>query len=159
MVEALAAVRHAGHVAPVTGRDFTATAVDPASVHLLSGVAQPANTLHGDDPLTLWLAPGRVMVVAFNVRVLPPGDFVSDITDGQAVWRMSGGNVDAVLAMGTSLDRALLAPGHCAQTIFAGVRALLYPHDSGMYLQVERPLAAFVADWLKQAATALEGIS
>lgn len=159
MVEMLAAVRHAGHVAPVIGRDFTAIAVDPISIHLLSGIEQQPNTVEGDDPLTIWMAPGRVMVVAFKSCVLPAADFASDITDGLVVWRMSGGEVNAVLAMGTTLDRALLTPGRCAQTIFAGVRALLYPHDNAIYLQVERPLAAFVADWLKQAATALGGIS
>ena len=159
MVERLAAVLHAASVAPIRGHDFTAVAVDPASIHLLSGANQPANTAEGDDPVRLWVAPDQVMIVAFSAPARPDGDFVSDITDGQAIWRMSGGNVDAVLAMGTTLDPDLLAPGRCAQTIFAGVRALIYQHDGAMYLQVERPLAAFMADWLTQAATALEGMS
>jgi len=58
--------------------------------------------------------------------------------------------------MGSSLDPALLAPGRCAQTIFAGVKVVLYRHDEALRLHVERPLAAHVLARLHEASSALE---
>ena len=61
--------------------------------------------------------------------------------------------------MGSTLDPALLRPGRCAQTLFAGVRVVLLPRPDALHLLVERPLARFLRDWFRQAATALEGAS
>ena len=131
--------------------------IGPASIHLVSGRGQAANTAEGQDPVSLWLAPDRVLVVGWTRPAEVAGAFVSDITEGQVVFRLAGPNVAALLAMATSLDPALLAPGRCAQTLFAGVRGLLYRHGDGLCLHVDRPLARFVADWLAQAETAFEG--
>ena len=131
--------------------------VVPASLHLVSGRVQAANTAEGHDPVSLWLAPDRVLVVGWAQPAEVEGAFVSDITDGQVVFRLSGPNIADLLAMATTLDPTLLAHGRCAHTLFAGVRALLYRYGDGVCLHVDRPLARFVADWLAQAATALEG--
>ena len=112
----------------------------PMSLHLVSGGNQPANSVVGDDPAWLWLAPRRALVVGFAHAATPSGDFVSDITDGQAVFVLA--HPDAIIAMATSLDPALLAPGCCAQTIFAGVKALLWrrgrPRCNGLGLRKAR---------------------
>jgi len=131
--------------------------VTPASLHLVSGPVQAPNTAEGDDPVTLWLAPDRVLVVGWAQPAEVTGGFVSDITDGQIVFQLSGPNVADVMAMGTTLDPALLAPGRCAQTLFAGVRALVYRRGDAVCVHVDRPLARFVADWLAQTATAFAG--
>ncbi len=129
--------------------------ITPASIHLVSGGDQAANTVTGDDPARLWLAPGRALVVGFGRAVAPDGSFVSDITDGQAVFALT--NADDIIAMATTLDPALLAPGLCAQTIFAGVKGLLWRRGDVILLHVDRPLGTYIAAWLAQAGTALKG--
>ncbi len=131
------------------------TVIAPASLHLVSGGDQAANSVVGDDPARLWLTPKRALVVAFDHAVAPDGDFVSDVTDGQTIFALV--NADDVIAMATTLDPALLAPGLCAQTMFAGVKALLWRRGNRVLLHVDRPLGNFVAAWLAKAATALEG--
>ncbi len=159
MVDALTPHWPADAICTVSVTGFSATLITPTAIHMLSGRDQPANTARGDDPVSLWLSPGRVLVVGFTDATPPAGNFVSDLTHGQAVFRLTGAALADILAMGTSLDPALLAPGHCAQTLFAGVKTLLYRHGEALHLHVDRPLAAFVAAWLAQAATALEGFS
>jgi len=127
-----------------------------ASIHLVAGGDQPANSVVGDDPAHLWLAPGRALVVGFERAAKPDGDFVSDVTDGQAVFALS--RAEDILAMATTLDPALLEPGLCAQTVFAGVKVLLWRRGGTMLLHVDRPLGNYIAAWLTQAATALEGV-
>ena len=139
-------------------QSFTApNVVTPDSLHLVSGRVQAPNSVEGTDPVSVWLAPDRVLVVGWAQPAVVAGGFASDITDAQVVFRLTGPHCNDVLAMGTSLDPALLAPGRCAQTLFAGVRGLLYRHGDAVCLHVDRPLARFVADWLAQAATAFEG--
>ena len=128
----------------------------PASIHLVAGGNQPANTVVGDDPARLWLAPGRALVVGFRHPVVPDGGFVSDVTDGQAVFALA--DADDIISMATTLDPALLASGFCAQTMFAGVKVLLWRRGDAVLLHVDRPLGNYLAAWLKQAATALEGV-
>lgn len=130
-------------------------AITPASIHLVSGGDQVANTVVGDDPARLWLAPHRALVVGFGQVVIPDGDFVSDVSDGQAVFALAG--ADDILAMATTLDPALLAPGLCAQTMFAGVKSLLWRRGNVVLLHVDRPLGNYIAAWLAQVATAFEG--
>ena len=127
----------------------------PASIHLVSGGDQATNTVAGDDPARLWLAPGQALVIGFAQAVAPDGGFVSDITDGQAVFALT--DADDIIAMATTLDPALLAPGFCAQTIFAGVKVLLWRRGDVILLHVDRPLGNYIAAWLAQAGTALEG--
>jgi heterotetrameric sarcosine oxidase gamma subunit len=115
-------------------------------------VAQPANTRLGDDPYTLWLAPDRALQVGGSA----PDGFVSDITDGLAVFDIVGPRASDVVAMGCTLTPALLAPGRCAQTVFGGVKILIYAFGDGFRLHVERPFAAFILEWLQQATTALQ---
>ena len=129
--------------------------ITPASLHLVSGGDQAANTVVGDDPVWLWLAPRRALVVGFARAAVPVGGFVSDVTDGQAVFALA--NADDIIAMATSLDPALLAPGLCAQTVFAGVKALLWRRGDTVLLHVDRPLGPYIAAWLAKAGTALEG--
>jgi len=127
----------------------------PASIHLVSGPEQAPNSVVGDDPAWLWLAPRRALVVGFDRAAGPEGEVVSDITDGQAVFVLS--NPEDIIAMATTLAPALLAPGRCAQTIFAGVKVLLWRRGDTTLLHVDRPLATYIAAWLAKAATALQG--
>lgn len=112
--------------------------------------AQPPNTRVGDDPCTLWLAPDR----ALQVGGAPPDGFASDVSDGLAVFEIAGPRAAELIAMGCTLP--IPAAGRCAQSVFAGVHALIYPHGDSVRLHVERSLAAYVLTWLQQATTALQ---
>jgi sarcosine oxidase gamma subunit len=129
--------------------------IQPASIHLVSGRDQAANSVVGSAPASLWLAPKRALVVAFDRAVTPDGEFVSDVTDGQTVFALA--NPDDIIAMATTLDPALLAPGLCAQTLFAGVKALLWRRGDMMLVHVDRPLGNYLAAWLAKAGSALQG--
>ena len=109
---------------------------------------QAPNTMIGHDPYTLWLAPDR----ALQVGGAPPPGFVSDMTDGLAVFELSGPRARDVIAMSTTL--APPEPGACAQTLFGGVRVLIYPYGATFRIHVERQLAAFLLAWFQQAASA-----
>lgn len=132
----------------------TVRVLDPAGqFYVTGGDALAPNTRGGADPYALWLAPDRTLVVG-NTR--PAGDFVSDVTDGLALFEITGPHAGEILAMGTTLDLALVAPGRCAQTLFGGVKVVLYSHGGGFRLHAERQFASFLLEFLAQAASALE---
>jgi len=120
---------------------------------LVSGAELAPNSVDGSDPYALWLAPGRSLFVGTT----PPDErFVSDVSDGLVVIDLGGPRSDQILAMACPLDPAALAPGRCVQSLFAGVKVLLYRHGEALRLHVERPLAAWLLDWLRQAIGAFE---
>ncbi len=138
----------------IEGDGVLVRTLDPAGQWYIGGSAMAPNSVVGPSPLVLWLAPDRRLVVAEGAAAPPEGDFVSDVTDGLVVIEVSGPRAADLLAMGTALDPAALAPGHCAQTAFAGVKIVLYRHGETVRLHVERPLAPWLLDWFRQAATA-----
>jgi heterotetrameric sarcosine oxidase gamma subunit len=128
---------------------------DIAAQHYVSGATLAANTIAGSDPYTLWLAPDRALLVGAIADI--PAGFVSDMTDGLAVFDISGPRADEVIAMGCTLAPSgpALARGRCAQTVFGGVRVILYRRGDGFRVHVERQLAAFLLEWFSQAVSAL----
>jgi heterotetrameric sarcosine oxidase gamma subunit len=139
--------------ATIDGNGIAVRVVQLAGQFLVSGPDMPPNTIEGDDPYALWLAPGRRLVVGATI---PTGTFVSDVSDGMVVFEISGARTDEVLAMGCPLDLAALASGHCALTLFAGVKVLLYRHCNAVRLHVDRSLSQWLLDLLRQAATSFE---
>ena len=134
---------------------------DPAAQILVSGAGPELspNQCFGSDPYWLWLAPDRRLLIGDAARPAEPeGGFVSDVTDGLAVFEVRGDHVADLIAMGCTLDAngPELAPGRCAQTVFATVKVLLYAHQGRgcIRLHVERQFARFLLDWIRQAATA-----
>ena len=137
----------------ITGSGVTITAVEPGGIWLVSGIVIAPNSV---DAGRLWLAPDRVLVVADTAPDgAPVGAFVSDVTDGFVVLDVIGANWTALLSMATTLPPEALAPGHCAQTVFAGLSLLLAGCDGGIRIFVERPHAAWLLDWFQQAVTSL----
>ncbi len=114
---------------------------------------------HGQAPNTVaeiaggyacWLTPNRILAVTAT----EPAGFVSDVSHGRAMFVITL-HADDLLAMGCSLPRGALAEGLCAQTLFAGLKALLYRRAGTLHIHVERQLTPHLRDWLRQAATAL----
>jgi sarcosine oxidase gamma subunit len=92
--------------------------------------------------------------VVAESKTAPPGEsLVSDVTDGFVIFDITGVNTRALLAMASPLDPAALAPGHCAQTLFAGVKVIVYPHGDGLRLHAERALAEWLMAWIGKAVT------
>lgn len=133
--------------------------VDLAGQFLVTGALPDLapNTTQGDDPRWLWLTPTRRLLIGETATPMPPPDcFTTDVTDGYAVLELAGpGRID-ILQMACPLDPdgPDVQPGRCAQTLFAGQRVILYANGDRVRLHIERPLAHYVLDWLRQAATA-----
>lgn len=137
----------------------TVRLVDPGRLFLVS--PPPAdlapNEVRGAGPWWLWLAPDRALLVG---AAAAPEGFVSDASDGLATFDVVGPRAAEIVAMGGTLDPhgSVLAPGRCAQTLFAGVKIVLYAHASREHFRfhVDRSLAAYLLEWFTQAASALQ---
>lgn len=132
--------------------------VDPGPLCYITPAFDLApNERRGDTPYWLWLAPDRALRVGAGAA---PEGFVSDMTDGLATFEISGPRAAEIVAMGCTLDPRgpALAPGRCAQTVFAGVKVVLYAHGlPGTFrLHAERTLAAYLLEWFTQAVSALQ---
>ncbi len=131
-----------------SGAGVVVRMVEAGTLRLVSGAALAPNTVADG---MLWLAPER----ALQLGGAAPEGFVADVSDGFAVFELAGGAAADLLAMGSTLDPALLAPGRCAQSVFAGVKVVLYGTPEAIRLIVERSLAAYLLAWFKQAAGGL----
>lgn len=136
----------------------TVRVIDPGRMFIV-GDGRPdlaPNERRGERPCWLWLAPDRALLVG---AAAPPPGFASDVSDGLAAFAIGGNRASALLAMGCTLDAdgAPLAPDRCAQTAFAGVKAILHRDDEagGFRLFAERSLAPWLFAWFEQAAGAL----
>lgn len=130
--------------------------VDPGALFLASPAPPDLapNERRGAGPQWLWLAPDRALRIGAGA---PPDGFVSDVSDGWATFEIAGPRAAEMVAMGCTLDPPgpVLAPGRCAQTVFAGVKVVIYAHGAAFRLHVERSLAACLLEWFTQAASAL----
>jgi heterotetrameric sarcosine oxidase gamma subunit len=150
------------------GANDPAASAPGVTVRLLDPVAQSyltramadlaPNAMTTGDPYLLWLAADSALRVAEHAR--PADDatgFVSDISDGLAVFEIAGPRAADIICASCTLAPSgpELAPGRCAQTLFGGVRVILYVFDGRFRVHVERQLAAFLLEWFSQAASAL----
>jgi len=135
----------------------TIRVLNPAAQFYVTGTAQAPNTIAEIHPYSLWLAPDRTLVVYESQRGTPQGTFVSDVTDGLTLIELVGARAGEIVSASTTLDptSTILAPGRCAQTLFGGVKVVLYAYGNGFRLHAERSFAAFLLEWLRKAASAL----
>lgn len=139
---------------------LTVRLLDPAAQFYVTGADVLPNTVQGGEPYLLWLAPDRCLLVAETATPdTAQYGFVSDMTDGLALFEVVGPRAGEIVAMGCTLAPGgpQLVLGHCAQTLFGGVRVVIYRHGTAERFQVhaERQLAAYLLEWFKQAASAL----
>ena len=113
----------------------------------------------GPDEWLLLTAPGNETLVADGIRGTCEGMFfaITNITDGQAIMRLSGPHARDVLAKGCSVDlhpRAF-GPGRCAQTTVAkvGVTIRLVDESPMFDLILRRSFADYFTGWLNDAGT------
>lgn len=147
--QTLAAESIVGNGASVRMRDLA------GQFYVTGNAGIAPNTREGTDPYTLWLAPDRTLVVHEAAPGAPDAGFVSDMTDGLAVFDILGPRAAEIVAAGCTVPRDAVTPGRCAQTVFGGVKLVLYAHGDGFRLHVERPFAAFLLQYLSRAVAAL----
>ena len=132
------------------------------------GPLAAAGRIAGSDPLTLWQAPdrwlvvsetrpGRALAAALGAALEGCHAAVSDTTDGLALFEIAGPAARRLLGQGTTfdLDPARFGPGQGVVTLFAGLRVSLYCLPGERFrLHGEVASARFLWDWLTTAATA-----
>lgn len=123
----------------------------------------------GDDPAILWVAPDAWLLVAESSddatlardARAALGDRTGaavDVSDALVTLELAGPALPTLLARGTGVDpaSAALAPGRCTRTRFAQLAVLLRPRGTDrMELVVDRGPAAWLRDWLQDAAALL----
>ena len=128
---------------------------------------EPNTVSEGDGNRAMWLGPDEWLIttppdegrfVADRLAEALDGvhSSVTDISGGQTLINLSGGNASEVLAKGCSLDlhpRAF-GEGRCAQTLVSGANVILVwagPEPSFDVI-VRRSFADYLALWLHDAA-------
>lgn len=125
----------------------------------------------GEDPRTLWLAPGEWLIVtAADAKDAPAGKLaaavadhggsVVDVGDARTVLVLHGPNARDVLMKGCPLDLHpdAFRPGDCAQSLLARAAVILCRRkddaDGGasFEIHVARSFAAYLWAWLEDAA-------
>ncbi|WP_322417596.1 hypothetical protein [Mesorhizobium huakuii] len=101
------------------------------------------------------LARDRLLAVSITPNGMATGWFsqgfaVTEISAGLQVFEVDGPVLDAFVARGTTLDPR--QPSASATLSFAGISAIVYRHQSGLRIHVDRGLAAYLWTWMETAA-------
>lgn len=138
---------------------------EPAALGAVLGLELPGpGGITGGDPLAIWQAPDRWLLVSEREAALAARlaaalagrhAAVTDLSHGLALFEIAGAKARDLLRQGTSFDLDGLTVGRSAVTLFADLRATLYPRGpETFYLHAEIASAAYVWDWLTAAASA-----
>ena len=118
----------------------------------------------------LWLGPRRWLISMdcdtlqdtrrrLQAALSPLPCLVSDVSDARFVMEVSGNRARSLLAnvCALDLDEQSFGPGQCAQTLLVRVPLLLHQVDEKpcFHLSVDRSLAHYAWDWLRDAASDL----
>ncbi len=139
-----------------------------ASAATALGVArlptEPGRTC-GEDPIAWWLAPNGWLVTAESAAadvlaaslrdaLASTTHAIVDVSDALVPIRLDGGDARALLLRGTGAEPG--RPGTCLRTRFAQLPVLLRPLETGGFeLLVERGAAAYLRDWIIDAAAGI----
>jgi sarcosine oxidase subunit gamma len=126
------------------------------------------NTVASGQICAMWLAPnewfltadGATLPYAALEMALAGTAFVcADVGEGRIAYDITGGLARSLLARGTGIDLhpRVFRPESCAQTLFAGVPALLFLNADGasFRLYVDASFDAYLSGWLKRALAML----
>jgi sarcosine oxidase subunit gamma len=124
-----------------------------------------ANHVSQDKDLhALWVAPREWLLVSevtanrdgLAARVAASGGALSDLSHARTVLRLAAEPARDILAKGCPLDLrpASFLPGHCAQSVLAGVGILLHHLADGAHMDIytARSYGRFIYAWLDDAA-------
>jgi heterotetrameric sarcosine oxidase gamma subunit len=146
------------------GRGGDRPFLDAAVLLLGYGLPLTPNTIIADESTrTAWLGPSAWLARLPMARV---AEFVAhgergfagldaraiDVSGSKAILSVRGG--DELFAAACSLDRRRLGPARCAQTLFAGISALIAIHDDdlGYDVVVDAALRIYLEEWLAARA-------
>ncbi|MDP7548061.1 MAG: sarcosine oxidase subunit gamma family protein [Alphaproteobacteria bacterium] len=130
----------------------------PHGVPILELPAEPNQASCRDGLHALWLAPGEYLLVC-EAGAAPAaiGDVpLSDLSHARTVFRIPAAAAREILAKDCPLDLRgeVFSPGHCAQSLLAGVAILVHLLEDGAHMDiyVARSYGQFMHAWLKDAA-------
>ena len=124
------------------------------------------NVMAGHAIRTMWLAPEEWLIAHSGEISLGEWEatlqgrdilyLLNDVSDGYAVFDVSGEAARDVIAHGCSLDLhpSVFGADRCARTLFAGSQALIHGGPATFRLFVDPGLDWFVREWFAQHANA-----
>ncbi|MFE3455647.1 sarcosine oxidase subunit gamma [Nonomuraea sp. NPDC059194] len=145
--------------------------VDPASqaaeeVGAALGVplpVEPCTAVRAGELTVAWLGPDEWLVIApegyrselLRKAVDGGSGSVVDVSAQRTTLRLAGPKARDVLSHGCTIDLhpTVFGPGACAQTTLARTQVVLLPQDDGYLVLVRSSFAAYLAEWLLDAAT------
>jgi heterotetrameric sarcosine oxidase gamma subunit len=121
---------------------------------------QANRTAGSDDWHALWLAPGEWLldgdVPELAAKMDAGGVAATDLSHARVVFRIPAALARDILVKGCPLDvrEEIFPPGHCAQSVMAGVAILIHHLSDGAHMDiyVARSYGRFMQDWLLDAA-------
>jgi sarcosine oxidase subunit gamma len=140
-----------------------------SSVGALALPIAPNTVTSRGDRRALWLGPDEWLLVGPDgkqgnfedaLRVSLAGAFSSivDVSANRTVLAIGGAKARDLLAHGVAIDfdPRSFGPGRCAQTLLAKAQVIIERRDeSAFHLYARTSYAAYVADWLVDAAASI----
>jgi sarcosine oxidase subunit gamma len=130
------------------------------------GIELPSepNVITGSTPRAMWLAPGEWLIAHFgeiqpdewDLRLQPQNILyiLNDVSDGYAVFDISGPAARDLIAHGCSLDLhpSVFGADRCARTVFADSPVLISTGSTPSIFRVfaDPGLEWFLRDWFEQ---------
>ncbi|GLW99873.1 sarcosine oxidase subunit gamma family protein [Microtetraspora sp. NBRC 16547] len=123
----------------------------------------PGTTVISGDVTVAWLGPDEWLVIGpegyrFDLLRKALGErhgSVVDVSAQRTTLLVAGPRARDLLAHGCALDLhpTVFGLGRCAQTMLARAQVVLLPRQDGLLVLVRSSFAAYLAEWLLDAAT------
>lgn len=109
------------------------------------------NRVTGPTPRAIWIGPGQALVIGADLPQLPAA--VVDQSDGMAIVRIDGAQVEDVLARLVPVDLRAMQVGHTARTLIAHMTgSVTKVAPDAFEIMVMRSMAGTVVHDLERAA-------
>jgi len=113
---------------------------------------EPNTTAPARGREVLWLGPDEWLVLGGTESDYPDADAAVDVSANRVGFALAGEDAADVLAQTCALDLDAIPDGCCAQTLVAGVQAILVRDGKETWRILVRPsFAAYVRAWLEDA--------
>lgn len=127
----------------------------------IGAASEPVKAAEKDGTAVLWVGPGRWLVTEAEKRDLPAliTDFVGDlgiVTDhshSRVCWRLSGPDLRALLAKGSTVDFDRFGDGDCLGTLLGHFTVTIQGRgEDSADLYGARSFAVDLQDWLVESS-------